>query len=142
MKPSPKLTRSRKHKKNARDKNNLPPESPREKSPIPSSSKEKPKSHKRRRDDEMAAVPIPPSAKKRRKKKLTKGVGESSSGSSSGEDIGSGSSQGANMSEDQQSENLFPIASNHEIESSNFQKYLKVNINFTIVFLFPKHFLI
>ena len=129
MKPSPKLTRSRKQKKNARDKNNLQQERPKENSPIPSSSKVK--SHKRRRDDEKAAVPIPPSAKKRKKKNLTTGFGESSSGSSSGEDIGSGSSQGANTCEDQHSENLFPIDPNNEIESlSNFRKYLKVNRKF------------
>ena len=136
MKPSPKITRSRKNKKvgqNEPSTSNVSPESQEiindpEVKQLEKERKEK-RRKKRRHDEERAEIPRPSAAKKRKTRNLTGSSKSSPERSSSQDSNESGSSQGSNSAQNQHSLNLFNSQQNSGSNtSSSFLKYLKVHI--------------
>lgn len=136
MKPSPKITRSRKNKKvgqNEPSTSNVSPKSQEiindpEVKQLEKERKEK-RRKKRRHDEERAEIPRPSAAKKRKTRNLTGSSKSSPERSSSQDSDESGSSQGSNSAQNQHSLNLFNSQQNSGSNtSSSFLKYLKVHI--------------
>ena len=142
MKPSPKLTRSRKNNKVGQNEPSSSKKSPQsqniandpEVEQLVKERKEKRK-QKRRNDEEMAEIPRPPAAKKRKTRNLTGFSNSSTERQSSQDSNGSGSSQELDSAQLQHSPNLFiSQQSSGSNTSSSFQKYLKVHI-ITLIFV-------